>query len=127
MVTIDKTLTKQLALQSQAENIANGGTVPTKMFLSEEENGYLLRLKAASVHPNSYKIEIREGHLIILSLVKISDFTGVPRFIQTFPILPHVDSNGIEAHYKNEELHIFAPFSQNDDQGEDRSVPIDFD
>lgn len=126
-MTIDKTLTKTLALQSQAENIASGGTVPTKMFLSEEENGYLLRLTAASVKPNSYKIEIRQGHLIIMSLVKISEFEGVPRFMQAFPILPHVDANGIEARYTNGELHIFAPFSEDANrQGENRKIDIDF-
>lgn len=127
MMTIDKTLTKKLAMQSQAENIAGGGTVPTKMFLSEEENGYLLRLTAASVHPNSYKIEIRQGHLIIMSLVKINEFEGVPRFMQAFPILPHVDSNGIEARYVDEELHIFAPFNQGTSRGDNRRIHIDFD
>lgn len=126
MMTIDKTLTKTLALQSQAENIASGGTVPTKMFLSEEDNGYLLRLTAASVKPNSYKIEVRQGHLIIISLVKISEFEGVPRFMQAFPILPHVDANGIEARYTNGELHIFAPFSEDADEGENRKIEIDF-
>jgi HSP20 family molecular chaperone IbpA len=126
MMTIDKTLTKTLALQSQAENIAGGGTVPTKMFLSEEEDGYLLRLTAASVKPNSYKIEVRQGHLIIISLVKISEFEGVPRFMQAFPILPHVDANGIEAHYTNGELHIFAPFGEDADEGENRKIDIDF-
>lgn len=125
-MTIDKTLTKTLALQSQAENIASGGTVPTKMFLSEEDNGYLLRLTAASVKPNSYKIEVRQGHLIIISLVKISEFEGVPRFMQAFPILPHVDANGIEARYTNGELHIFAPFSEDADEGENRKIEIDF-
>lgn len=126
MITIDKTLTKTLALQSQAENIASGGTVPTKMFLSEEENGYLLRLTAASVKPSSYKIEVRQGHLIIMSLVKISEFEGVPRFMQAFPILPHVDSNGIEARYVDGELHIFAPFSGDADKGKNRKIDIDF-
>ena len=126
MMTIDKTLTKKLALQSQAENIASGGTVATKMFLSEEENGYLLRLTAASVQPSSYKIEVRQGHLIIMSLVKISEFEGVPRFMQAFPILPHVDANGIEARYTNGELHIFAPFSEDADKSENRKINIDF-
>lgn len=125
-MTIDKTLTKTLALQSQAENIASGGTVPTKMFLSEEDNGYLLRLTAVSVKPNSYKIEVHQGHLIIISLVKISEFEGVPRFMQAFPILPHVDANGIEARYTNGELHIFAPFSEDADEGENRKIEIDF-
>ncbi len=127
MMTIDKTLTKKLALQSQAENIANGGTVPTKMFLTEEDNGYLLRLTAPSVQPNSYKIEIRQGHLIIVSLVKISEFEGVPRFMQAFPILPHVDSNGIEARYVDGELHVFAPFNGDATKGENRKIDIDFD
>ena len=126
MIIIDKTLTKKLALQSQAENIANGGTVPTKMFLSEEQNGYLLRLMAPSVRPNSYKIEIRQGHLIIMSLVKINEFEGVPRFMQAFPILPHVDSNGIEARYVDGELHVFAPFNNNAGKGENRKINIDF-
>ncbi|WP_338768982.1 Hsp20/alpha crystallin family protein [Bernardetia sp. ABR2-2B] len=126
MMTIDKTLTKKLALQSQAENIASGGTVPTKMFLSEEENGYLLRLTAASVKPNSYKIEVRQGHLIIMSLVKISEFEGVPRFMQAFPILPHVDSNGIEARYINGELQVFAPFTEDNQTGDNRKINIDF-
>jgi len=126
MMTIDKNLTKKLALQSQAENIASVGTVPTKMFLSEEENGYLLRLKAASVKPNSYKIEIRQGHLIIMSLVKINEFEGVPRFMQAFPILPHVDSNGIEARYVDGELHVFAPFNDKADLGQNRKIDIDF-
>jgi len=123
---IDKTLIKKLALQSQAENIANGGTVPTKMFLTEEKNGYLLRVMAASVHPNSYKIEICQGHLIIMSLVKISEFEGVPRFMQTFPIFPHVDSNGIEARYVNGELRIFAPFNEDAAKGKNRKIDIDF-
>lgn len=126
MMTIDKTLTKKLALQSQAENIASGGTVATKMFLSEEDNGYLLRLTAASVNPNSYKIEIRQGHLIIMSLIKISEFEGVPRFIQAFPILPHVDSNAIHARYTNGELHIFAPFTEDAEKGKNRRIDIDF-
>ncbi len=125
-MTIDKTLTKKLALQSQAENIASGGTVPTKMFLSEENNGYLLRLTAASVKPNSYKIEVNQGHLIIMSLVKISEFEGVPRFIQAFPILPHVDSNRIEARYVNGELHVFAPFNDNAGLGQNRKIDIEF-
>ena len=75
---------------------------------------------------NSYKIEIRQGHLIIMSLVKISEFEGVPRFMQAFPILPHVDSNGIEARYTNGELQIFAPFSEDAEQGENRKIEIDF-
>lgn len=127
MMIIDKTLTKKLAAQAQTEVMAGGGTVPTKMFLSEEENGYLLRLKAVSVHPNSYKIEVRQGHLIIMSLVKINEFEGVPRFVQVFPILPHVDSNGIEARYIEDELHIFAPFNEDSSRGENRRIHIDFD
>ena len=127
MITIDKTLIKKLALQAQAENIAGGGTVPTKMFLSEENNGYLLRLTAVSVKPSSYKIEVRQGHLIIMSLVKISEFEGVPRFMQAFPILPHVDSNGIEARFVDGELHIFAPFNEDAQKGKNRRIDIDFD
>jgi len=126
MMTIDKTLTKQLALKAHAKHIANGGTVPTKMFLSEEENGYLLRLTAASVHPNSYNLEINQGYLIIFSLVKINEFEGIPLFVQAFPILPHIDSNKIQARYVDGELRIFAPFNEDADKGENRKIDIDF-
>lgn len=125
MITIDKALTKKLALQTQTEITSLGGSVPTQLFLSEEKNGYLLRISAPSVEADSYKVEIKQGHLIVASFVEFAS-TRVPRFIQAFPILPHVDSTGIEARYLDGELQIFAPFKTDGTIGFNRNIDIQF-
>ena len=121
---IDKTLTKKLVAQAQSEISSFGGTVPTQLSLSEQEDGYLLCIHAPSVEAESYKVEVKKGHLIITSFIYF-DHNKVPRFVQAFPILPHVDSYGIEATYVDGELRIFAPFKGDNNLNFDADTDLD--
>lgn len=131
----DAKLIKKLANLGLSANMVHGGVSQTSLHLEETKYGYVMTAKTPSLNPESYQLEIRNNMLIFYTVLpnvleddnenESNSRTVVPAFIRTFPILPHVDIENIEASYDSGELRVYAPFRK-DVSNNDKRIDIKF-
>lgn len=101
-----------VALHLDLLNTIGGGVSETYVQLDKKENGTTIKVWAAGVTPETFKIILNQNQLSISSTVTNADNPGVsvPMFNKTFILPSVVNQAGIEAIYKNGKLLIHLPY-----------------
>ena len=113
-VIIDKELKK--ALQSIAlANTVNGGITQTEIKLSQSKAGYHASFAVPASEEDTFRVMLNHQHLEVYRRFRLEDgedMIDMSVLIGAFLVPPFIDIERIEATYKRNGLHLFAPFKE---------------
>ncbi|MBB6609660.1 Hsp20/alpha crystallin family protein [Pontibacter sp. Tf4] len=108
----NKKFLKNIAQHLNLFNTISGGVSETQVTVSKYTRGAVIKVWAASVSPESFKVMVHNNQLTIFSLLHSNDNPDlhVPMFNRVFVIPPQVNINEIEAVYHEGQLQVRLPY-----------------
>lgn len=107
-----------VALHLDLLNTIGGGVSETYVKLEKGPDEAVIRVWAAGVTPETFKVTLRSNKLTINSTLKSvqQPNVSVPMFSRTFILPAGINQTGIEAIYKEGELLINLPYYESADR-----------
>ncbi|NEM96451.1 Hsp20/alpha crystallin family protein [Pontibacter burrus] len=108
----NKRFLKNIAEHLNLFNTISGGISETQVTVSKFEKGAVIKVWAAGVTPESFKVLVHNNQLTIFSLLHSDDNPElhVPMFNRVFVIPPQVNIDEIEAMYHQGQLQVRLPY-----------------
>ncbi|MBC5775711.1 Hsp20/alpha crystallin family protein [Pontibacter sp. KCTC 32443] len=108
----NKEFLKNIAQHLNLFNTISGGISETQVTVDKYKKGAVIKVWAAGVTPESFKVLVHNNELTVYSLLHSTDNPDlhVPMFNQVFMLPPQVNINEIEAVYHNGKLQIRLPY-----------------
>jgi len=126
---------KQLAHEWQAQNTLNGGLVAPRVHVEKTPQQIRIHIKVASLPASAYNIVKYHNRMEVFTVVpgtmppEDQAFTSTssqvtPAFFKTIPLGAEVNTQAIEAVYRNKELLITLPLKDQSELDGPEIVPI---
>lgn len=108
---VDENLSKTLAHSADVLNSVNGGTVFPTFETTREEDHYRMEVNVPSVDPESIKVEVNGGLLLIYQKLEQGK-KQIPNMLGVHKISAEVELENITAGYEEELLVVIMPFNE---------------
>ena len=108
---IDKKLMRTLAQTADIVNTISGGTIFPTFNTTKEEDHYRLEVSVPSVDPDTIKVEVNSGHLLVFQQMSYKNAI-IPNLLGMLKLKPDVEQENITAEYEDGLLVVIMPFSE---------------
>ena len=108
----NKEFLRNVAQHLDLFNTISGGISETQVTIEKFKKGALVKVWAAGVSPESFKVLVDNNQLTIYSLLHSADNPElqVPMFTRVFMIPPQVNIDDIEAVYQDGQIQVKLPY-----------------
>lgn len=108
---VDEKLMKNLAQSADVLNSVNGGTIFPTFETTKEEDHYRMEVSVPSVTPESIKVEVNGGLLLIYQGIEHGE-KQIPNMLGVHKISAEVELDNITAGYEEDLLVVIMPFNE---------------
>ncbi|MFD2246817.1 Hsp20/alpha crystallin family protein [Pontibacter ruber] len=110
----NKEFLRSIAQQINLLNTVSGGVSETYVDIEKYNRGAVIKVWAAGVNPDAFKVVLHSNQLTIFSLFHSPENQemAVPLFNKVFMLPPQVDISRIEALHQNGELQVKLPYHE---------------
>ena len=108
---VDEKLTKNLAHSADVLNSVNGGTIFPTIDTTKEEDHYRMEVDVPSVDPETIKVEVNGGLLLIYQQLSHGE-KQIPNMLGIHKISAEVELDHITAGYEEDLLVVIMPFNE---------------
>ncbi|MFT2011569.1 Hsp20/alpha crystallin family protein [Pontibacter sp. 13R65] len=108
----DKEFLRNIAQHINLFNTIGGGVSETYVNIEKYKKGAVIKVWAAGVDSNSFKIVLHNNQLTVLSMLHSDGDAqvAIPLFNRTYMLPPQVDLMRIEAVHQDGQLQIKLPY-----------------
>lgn len=108
---VDEKLTKNLAHSADVLNSVNGGTIFPTFDTTKEDDHYRMEVGVPSVDPESIKVEVNGGLLLIYQKLEHGE-KQIPNMLGIHKISAEVELDNITAGFEEDLLVVIMPFNE---------------
>ena len=108
---VDEKLTRNLAHSADVLNSVNGGTIFPTFETTKEEDHYRMEVSTPSVDPDSIKVEVNGGLLLIYQRLEQGE-KQIPNMLGVHQISAEVQLDHITAGFEEDLLVVIMPFNE---------------